>query len=95
MHDDQLMETLLADAMTGDEPRLSANFDSRVMRAVQPRRLGLGGRLAMLGYTLAAAVTTVWCMHSLPMASILLSLAITVPVAAGLGAYGRRLAVGE
>ncbi len=95
MHDDHLMETLLADAMTGDEPRLSPDFDSRVMRAVRPRRLGMGGRLVMLGYTLGAAVTTVWCMQNLPAASILLSLAITVPVAAGLGAYGRRLAIGE
>jgi hypothetical protein len=88
------MDALLADAMTADEPRLPADFDSRVMRAVRPRRLGLTGRIVMLGYGLVAAATTVWCMQSLPAVSVLLSIAITVALAAGLGAYGRRLVAG-
>jgi hypothetical protein len=94
MHDDQLMETLLTEAMTADEPRLSPGFDNRVLRAVQPRRLGATGRVVMVGYAVVAAAATVWFMHSLPVTSILWSIAVTVPVAAGLSAYGRRLAFG-
>jgi hypothetical protein len=33
-------------------------------------------------------------MHSVPLTSIVWSIAVTLPVAAGLGAYGRRLALG-
>jgi len=94
MHDDQLMETLLTEAMTAEEPRLSPGFDNRVLRATRPRRLGATGRIVMIGYAVGATAATVWCMHSLPVTAILWSIAITVPVAAGLGAYGRRLALG-
>jgi hypothetical protein len=94
MHDDESMDALLTEAMPTDEPRLSLGFDSRVLRAVRPRRLRAGGRLVMIGYALGAAASTAWCMHDLPLTWIALAIAVTVPVAAGLSAYGRRLAFG-
>jgi hypothetical protein len=95
MHDDQRMDTLLTEAMAAEEPRLLPGFDRRVMRAVRPRRLGATGRIVMTGYAVVAAAATIWFMSSLPLTAIVVSMAITVPVAAGLFVYGRRLAFGE
>jgi hypothetical protein len=94
MHDDQLMDTLLTEAMAADEPRLSPGFDNKVMRAVRPRRLGATGRVVMTGYAVTAVAATVWFMSSLPLTAVAASIAITVLVAVGLGVYGRRLAFG-
>ncbi len=95
MHDDDLMDRLLRDAMAADVPELSPAFDARVMRRVRPRRLAPMGRVVMAVYVVVAAATAAWLMRDLPMASIVAALAIGVPVAAGASAYGRRLAVGE
>lgn len=95
MHDDDLMDELLRDAMAADVPELSPAFDARVMRAVRPRRLTPMGRVVIGAYILAAAVTTTWLMKVLPVELVAAALAIGVPVAAGVGAYGRRLATGD
>ena len=60
MHDDELMERLLRDAMTADTPHLSPGFDARVLRRVRPRRLTSIGRAviaaaAAFGAPMAAA----------------------------------------
>jgi hypothetical protein len=94
MHDDEMMDRLLRDAMAADAPRLSPAFDARVMRRVRPRRLTPMGRVVIAVYTVVAAVTAVWLMRDLPMTSIVAAVVIAVPVAAGASAYGRRLAVG-
>ena len=39
MHDDDMMDQLLRDALSADVPRLSSGFDARVLRRVRPRRL--------------------------------------------------------
>ena len=95
MHDDDLMDRLLRDAMAADAPELSPAFDARVMRRVRPRRLAPMGRVVMAVYVVVAVATASWLMRDLPIASIVAALAISVPVAAGASAYGRRLAVGE
>ena len=38
MHDDDVMDQLLRDAMAADAPQLSPAFGARVMRRARPRR---------------------------------------------------------
>ncbi len=47
----------------------------------------------MAVYFVVAAAMAVWLMRDLPLESIAAAVAIGVPVAAGVSAYGRRLAV--
>ena len=91
MHDDEVMDRLLRDAMAADAPQLSPAFDARVMRRVRPRRLTPMGRVVIAVYIVVAAATAVWLMRDLPMESIVAAVVIGVPVAAGASAYGRRL----
>ena len=95
MHDDEVMDRLLRHAMAADAPQLSPAFDARVMRRVRPRRLTPMGRLVIAVYNVVAAATAVWLMRDLRMESIVAAVVISVPVAAGASAYGRRLAVGH
>jgi hypothetical protein len=95
MHDDDVMDQLLRDAMAEDVPQLSPAFDARVMRRVRPRRLRPIGRVVMAVYIVVAAATAVWLMRDLGVESIAAAVAIGMPVAAGASAYGRRLAVGD
>ena len=94
MHDDEVIDRLLRDAMAADAPELSRAFDTRVLRRVRPRRLTTMGRLVIAAYIVAAAATTLWLMRDLPTAAIVAAVVIGVPAAVGVGAYGRRLAVG-
>jgi hypothetical protein len=100
MHDDELMDQhdeamdqLLRDAMAADAPRLSPAFDARVLRRVRPRRLTPVGRLVIAAYIVVAAATVVWLMRDVRPESIVAALVLSVPVAAGAGAYGRHLAL--
>ena len=95
MHDDDVMDRLLRDAMAADAPQLSPAFDARVMRRVRPRRLAPMGRVVIAVYVVVAAATAVWLMQDLPMESIVAAVVIGVPVAAGASVYGRRLAAGH
>jgi tetrahydromethanopterin S-methyltransferase subunit E len=95
MHDDEVMDQLLRNAMAADAPQLSPAFDARVMRRVRPRRLSPVGRVVIALYTVVAAATAVWLMQDLQMESIVVAVVIGVPVAAGAGAYGRRLTIGH
>ena len=95
MHDDEVMEQLLRDAMAADAPQLSPAFDARVMRRVRPRRLTPIGRLVLAVYIVVAAASAVWLMRDLRMEWIIAAVVISVPVAAGASAYGRRLAAGH
>jgi hypothetical protein len=92
MHDEEMMDRLLRDAMATDVPQLSPAFDARVLRRVRPRRLTTMGRLVIAAYIVAAAATTLWLMRDLPTVSIVAAVVVGVPAAAGVGAYGRRLA---
>jgi hypothetical protein len=93
MHDDDVIDQLLRDAMAGGAPQLSPAFDARVMRRVRPRRLTPIRRVVMAVYFVVAAAMAVWLMRDLPLESIAAAVGIGVPVAAGVSAYGRRLAV--
>jgi len=95
MHDDDAMDRFLRAAMAADAPQLSPAFDARVMRRVRPRRLTPAGRVVIALYVVVAAAATVWLMRDLPTGSILAAAVIGVPIAAGAGAYGRRLAAGR
>lgn len=88
MHDDDVMDRLLREALAADAPRLSPGFDDRVMRSVRPRRLTPLGRAAMIAYAVAAAA---WLMRDLPPEAIGAAIAIGVPIAAGATAYTRRM----
>lgn len=95
MHDDESMDRLLKAAFEGEAPKLSPAFDARVLRRVRPRRLSPLGRVVLVLYIVIAAAGAVWLMRDLPLRSIALAAAIGVPVAAGAGVYGRRLAGGR
>lgn len=91
MNDDDVMDQLLRDAMASAQPQLSPEFDTRVMRAVQPRRVTPMGRAVIAAYVVVASATTVWLMRDLHVELIAAAIAITVSVAAGASAYVRRL----
>ena len=91
MHDDDMMDRLLKDALTAEAPQLSPEFDARVMRSVQPRRLTLMGRFVIAIYIVVAVATAVWLMRDLRVEAIVAAVVIGVPLAAGASAYGRRL----
>jgi len=92
MHDDEMMDHVLRDAMAAAVPQLSPAFDARVMRRVRPRRLTSAGRLVIAAYSVVAAATAVWLMRDLDPLLIVAALAIGAPLAAGAGLYSRRLA---
>jgi hypothetical protein len=95
MHDDEVMDRLLRDAMAADVPQLSPAFDARVMRRLRPRRLLPMGRVVIAVYVVVAAATAAWLMRDLHLESIVAAVVIGVPIAAGASAYGRRLALGH
>ncbi len=99
MNDDERMDQLLRDALgpraASERPRLSPNFETRVLRRVRPRRLTPVGRAVLAFYIAAATATAAWLFKDLPPAAVLWALAITAPVAAGASAYSRRLVRGE
>lgn len=95
MHDDEAMDQLLKTAFAAEAPQLSPAFDARVLRRVRPRRLTPLGRVVLAVYIVIAAAGTVWLMRDLPLQSIALAAVIGIPVAAGAGFYGRRLAGGS
>ena len=95
MHDDEAMDRLLRQSMAEDVPRLSPAFDALVMRRVRPRRLTPLGRVVIAGYIVLAAAMAGWVMRDLPAAWIVAAFAGGLPVAAGAGAYVRRLATGH
>jgi hypothetical protein len=95
MHDDEMMEQLLRDAMTADTPHLSPGFDARVLRRVRPRRLTSIGRAVIAAYVVVAVAATVWLMRDVQTTWIIAAVAIGTPLAAAASIYGRRLAVGR
>ena len=95
MHDDDLMDQLLRDTMAGEPPKLSPEFDTRVMRRVRPRRLTQRGRWLIAGYVVVAATTAGWLMRDVPVTAMVVALAMTVPIAFGASAYGRRITLGD
>ena len=95
MHDDELMDRLVRDALAGAAPQLSPAFDARVIRRVQPRRLTTMGRLAIAIYVVLATATAAWLMQDLPIVSIVAAVTIGAALAAGTSIYARRLAFGD
>ena len=95
MQPDEAMDQLLRDAMAAEQPQLSPAFDARVMRRVRPRRLTSAGRVMMWGYAVVTAATAAWLMHDLPVTAIAAAVAVGVPLAIGVGAYGRSLVAGQ
>ncbi len=94
MPDDEAMDQLLKSAFAAEAPKLSPTFDARVLRRVRPRRLTPLGRVVIAAYAVIATTGAVWWMRDLPLESIALAVAIGLPLAAGAGAYGRRLVAG-
>ena len=95
MHDDEMMDRLLRDAMTANVPQLSSGFDARVLRGVRPRRRSPIGRAVIAAYIVIAAATTAWLMRDVDTTSIVAAVAVGAPVAAAASLYGRHLAVGR
>ena len=95
MRDDELdnmMDGLLKDAMSGSPaPQLSAAFESRLMRRVRPPRLTSTGRLVMALYVVFAAAAAGWLMRELPVTWVAAAVVLALPIAAGTGAYARRI----
>lgn len=95
MHDDELMDGLLRDAMAADPPGLSGAFDAQVMDRIRPPRLTALGRLVMAIYIVVAAVTGFWLLRELPMAVIAGAILICGAIAVAARAYGRHLVFEE
>ncbi len=95
MHDDNLMDQLLRDTMAAQPPQLSPEFDARLMRRVRPRRLTQAGRWLIAGYVVAASAAAAWLMRDVPVSAIVAALVISVAIAVGVSAYGRRIALGD
>ena len=95
MHDDDLMDQLLRDTMAARPPQLSPEFDARVMRRVRPRRLTQTGRWLIAGYVVVASAAAAWLMRDVPVSAIVAALVMTVPIAVGVSAYGRRITLGD
>ena len=95
MHDDELMDRLLREAMEADAPQLSSAFDAGVMQRVRPRRLSASGRVVIAVYIVAAVVTAAWLMKDVHVTAIVAAVVIGVPVALGASSYARRLAFGH
>ena len=78
-NDDQ-MDTLLRNAHVQPNPTFSPEFERRLKRRLQPRRLSATGRRVIGIYGVVAAAVSVWTMRDLPMgviaAAILLSAAV-------------------
>jgi hypothetical protein len=94
MRDDDVMDDLLRKTLAGDVPELSPAFDTSVMKRVRPRRLAATDRLVMAAYGVTAVAAAALLMQDLPIAWIAGAVAIAAPIAAGVSAYGRRLAFG-
>jgi hypothetical protein len=92
MHDDEVMDRLLMEAMAADVPQLSRSFDARVMTRARPRRLSTLRRVVMAVYLVASVAATVWVLEDVPAASLVVAAFTGLPVAAAATAYGRRLA---
>lgn len=95
MNDDETIDRLLRDALAAPSPRLSSDFDARVMRRVRPRRLTSVGRAVLAAYAVLAVGLAAWLLRDLPPLAIVSALLALVPLAAGSAAYGRRLAEGR
>jgi hypothetical protein len=95
MHDDDVMDRILRDAMAAEAPRLSPAFDARVMQRVRPRRLTRMGRVVIGVYIVVAVAVAVWLMRDLRPEWVAAALATGVPIAAGTSAYVRRIAIGH
>ena len=92
MNDDEMMDTLLRDAMAEEAPQLSPAFEARLMRRVRSRRLTGFGRLVIVTYAVRAAALTAWLMRDVPTELIVVAFAIAITIAAGASAYARHLA---
>ena len=92
MHDDELMDQLLKDAMASEAPQLSKEFDANVMRAVRPSHLTQTGRIVMAVYSLAAAATAVWLMGGLPIELIAIGAVACIATAASVSSYAKMFA---
>lgn len=91
MYDDDAMDRLLRNAMTGDRPALSPDFDSRVMDRVRTPTLTWAGRAIITVYALGASATTAWWLQDLPSTSLLAAVPIAVLAASAASAYARRV----
>ena len=95
MDSDQALHQLLKQAMSAPPPELSSDLTSRVMRCVRPRRLSGLAWMVLSAYVVVAVGVASWLMRDTPLMSIAVALAIGTPVAASVGAYGRRVALAE
>jgi len=92
MHDDDAMDRLLRDAMATEMPQMSPGFDARLMRRIRPRRLTAVGRVVLVLYVFLAVAGAAWFMRDLDARAILAALLLSLSIAGGTMAYGRRLA---
>lgn len=91
MHDDEMMDGLLTQAMATAAPSPGPGFDAAVMRRLRPRRLSRQGRVAMVAYGMSAAAATAWLMRDLPPATIGTGLTVVLAMGVAASAYARRL----
>ena len=95
MHDDDPMDRLLSETLAAEPPRLSPDFDARVLRRLRPRRLTPVGRGVIAAYAVVATATAAWFLKGLPLESIALAVVVSAALAAAAGAYGRHLVSGH
>jgi hypothetical protein len=94
MHDDDLMDQLLKNAMTAPVPQLPDDFDAKVLQRVERHRLAPAGRAVMAAYAVMAVVVMAWFMRAVPIEWIIGGFAVAFVAAATLSVYVRKFVPG-
>ena len=92
MSDQERMDRLLSQAMSAPVPTLSPDFDRRVLKHVQKRRLSKPGMLALVLYAAFAIVISVWTMREAAIGWNLIAASALVPLVVVAALFRRELA---
>ena len=74
------MDRLLRSALSGPEPSLSPDFDTRLAKRLRPRRLDSQARRIMVLYAVVTVLLTIWCVRDLVWSTDLLIPAALIAV---------------
>jgi hypothetical protein len=92
MNEQEGMDRFLREAMAGDPPRLSTDFDARLARSLRRRAVNSKGRQLIAAYAVAALTSSVLVMRSASLHWSLIAIALLVPLAVVATMYRPHLA---
>lgn len=88
---DDAIDAWLHDALGAQAPRLSPDFDARVLNRVRPRRLGRGGRLALAAYGVVSLGVSAWLLGDVEVSLVAVTLLSGGLITHAAGRYVRSL----